>query len=567
MTVKKTFTLVVIFTVLQIILMTFLMFFNTKRMQDMKHYQFIQSETKAALSSKIINYLSDIQLRGFNISTAYDDWIRQRDSIDSNFNYLLKAPITKKFDQDFSIQLDLMIRSWEMLKERFKNIEGILLQMQNIKFSSNVEKTAVEVGGVKKVHADSDSDAANLLYSLFEEVEPEAEGIYRLYVTLSKIMVQTEHSIAIQLKKTELQVEIISVLIAFMSCLTLCLTIILTIKRMHKDELILGMNLFEQTQTLVVAARENAATAQDQSAAVKEIVATMEESNELSENISKKIKNVSHIAEKTSLDVTEGVSSIEKNVNQLHEIFSANKKTIEGMKELDEKIETIWDIVNLINNVADQAKIIAFNAELEASNAGEAGKSFRIVANEIRRLSDSIIDGTKEIKQRITEIQKSSDTLIITSKNGTKKINEGYENAKELKDKFKSIKDSAEVTADSAGDITEIIQQQASASEQILITLKQISNGVENFSSATDNISASSENIRTMSEEMTDIKEKEKKSAKKRYRIEKKLAKRQEKSEIKKERQARKQLRKEKKMNKNTQKELTAAKGGAKKWK
>ena len=567
MTVKKTFTLVVIFTVLQIILMTFLMFFNTKRMQDMKHYQFIQSETKAALSSKIINYLSDIQLRGFNISTAYDDWIRQRDSIDSNFNYLLKAPITKSFDQDFSIQLDLMIRSWEMLKERFKNIEGILLQMQNIKFSSNVEKTAVEVGGVKKVHADSDSDAANLLYSLFEEVEPEAEGIYRLYVTLSKIMVQTEHSIAIQLKKTELQVEIISVLIAFMSCLTLCLTIILTIKRMHKDELILGMNLFEQTQTLVVAARENAATAQDQSAAVKEIVATMEESNELSENISKKIKNVSQIAEKTSLDVTEGVSSIEKNVNQLHEIFSANKKTIEGMKELDEKIETIWDIVNLINNVADQAKIIAFNAELEASNAGEAGKSFRIVANEIRRLSDSIIDGTKEIKQRITEIQKSSDTLIITSKNGTKKINEGYENAKELKDKFKSIKDSAEVTADSAGDITEIIQQQASASEQILITLKQISNGVENFSSATDNISASSENIRTMSEEMTDIKEKEKKAAKKRYRIEKKLAKRQEKSEIKKERQARKQLRKEKRMNKNTQKELTAAKGGAKKWK
>ena len=567
MTVKKTFTLVVIFTVLQIILMTFLMFFNTKRMQDMKHYQFIQSETKAALSSKIINYLSDIQLRGFNISTAYDDWIRQRDSIDSNFNYLLKAPITKSFDQDFSIQLDLMIRSWEMLKERFKNIEGILLQMQNIKFSSNVEKTAVEVGGVKKVHADSNSDAANQLYSLFEEVEPEAEGIYRLYVTLSKIMVQTEHSIAIQLKKTELQVEIISVLIAFMSCLTLCLTIILTIKRMHKDELILGMNLFEQTQTLVVAARENAATAQDQSAAVKEIVATMEESNELSENISKKIKNVSQIAEKTSLDVTEGVSSIEKNVNQLHEIFSANKKTIEGMKELDEKIETIWDIVNLINNVADQAKIIAFNAELEASNAGEAGKSFRIVANEIRRLSDSIIDGTKEIKQRITEIQKSSDTLIITSKNGTKKINEGYENAKELKDKFKSIKDSAEVTADSAGDITEIIQQQASASEQILITLKQISNGVENFSSATDNISASSENIRTMSEEMTDIKEKEKKAAKKRYRIEKKLAKRQEKSEIKKERQARKQLRKEKRMNKNTQKELTAAKGGAKKWK
>ena len=264
----------------------------------------------------------------------------------------------------------------------------------------------------------------------------------------------------------------------------------------------IGERLFEEAQNLVVATKETAATSQDSSAAVKEIVATMEDSNVLSENISTKIKDVSSIANQTSTDVTEGVAQIEQNVAQLHEIFDANQQTIDGIKILSEKIESIWDIVTLINNVADQAKIIAFNAELEASTAGEAGKSFRIVANEIRRLSDGIIDGTREIKEKINEIQHSSDSLILASESGTEKINAGYENARGLEAKFANIRSSAEITATSADGIAEIIRQQASASEQILIALKEISAGVENFTVATDNISLASENVRKISEDL-----------------------------------------------------------------
>ncbi|WP_191018056.1 methyl-accepting chemotaxis protein [Treponema zioleckii] len=264
----------------------------------------------------------------------------------------------------------------------------------------------------------------------------------------------------------------------------------------------ISAELFEEAQNLVVSAKETAATSQDSSAAVKEIVATMEDTNDLSENISRKIKDVSSVANNTSSDVVDGVAQLDLNVRQLHEIFDANQGTIEGIKILSEKIESIWDIVSLINNVADQAKIIAFNAELEASSAGEAGKSFRIVANEIRRLSDGIIDGTREIKEKITEVQHSSDSLILASESSTAKINEGYENARGLDEKFNNIKKSAEITAKSADDIADIIQQQASASEQILIAIKEIASGVENFTVATDNISTAAENVRKISEDL-----------------------------------------------------------------
>ncbi len=264
--------------------------------------------------------------------------------------------------------------------------------------------------------------------------------------------------------------------------------------------------LVTEVQNLVVAAKENAATSQDQSAAVKEIVATMTDNNALSENISSKIKDVASLAGKTSTDVTGGVAFLADNVKQLNEIATANSQTIGGIKSLGEKIDNIWDIVTLINSVADQAKIIAFNAELEASSAGEAGKNFHIVATEIRRLADGIIDGTREIKERITEIQQSSDSLILASESGTEKINSGVNSAAALSQRFESIKNASEITAASASDITQIIQQQVAASEQILITLKQIAAGVENFTAATDNISASSIKLRQIADGLQQLK-------------------------------------------------------------
>ncbi len=272
----------------------------------------------------------------------------------------------------------------------------------------------------------------------------------------------------------------------------------LIMSRMKARERGASERLIDETYELADSSRKNAATAQDQSAAVKEIVATMEDNTSLSESISRKIKDVSAVAKKTSGDVAEGVSYMEENVRQLHEISAANRSTIEGIKDLGDKIENIWDIVTLINSVADQAKIIAFNAELEASAAGEAGNNFHIVASEIRRLANGIIDGTKEIKEQISEIQQSSDTLILASESGTEKIKRGVDNARNLQLRFDSIKNASEITADSAGDITTIIQQQTAASEQILITLRQIAAGVENFSAATESISLASERLKAI---------------------------------------------------------------------
>lgn len=263
--------------------------------------------------------------------------------------------------------------------------------------------------------------------------------------------------------------------------------------------------LSQSTGDLSVTSREISTTSNQQAAAVKEIVATMEDSTKLSRGIQTKIEEVSRIATGTKDNVASGFSIIEENKVKMKEITMTNSDTIVGIKSLGEQIDSIWDIVNIINSIADQTKIIAFNAELEASAAGEAGKNFEIVASEIRRLADNTVSSTREIKAKINEIQQASDNLIVSSEEGTDKIKEGLRLSIELEKLFSQILEHSELSASSAGQINLSINQEVAAFEQIFLTLKQISEGINNFVESTGFTTKTSVSISRMAEELNEV--------------------------------------------------------------
>ncbi len=256
--------------------------------------------------------------------------------------------------------------------------------------------------------------------------------------------------------------------------------------------------LLDSVQDLTVSSQEISSTSNQQAAAVKEIVSTMEDSDQLARSIASKIEHVTEMTKSTKQVVNNGVTILQDSLSKMQEIQGANTKTISEMKALGNKIESIWDIVNMINGVADQTKIIAFNAELEASSAGEAGKNFQIVASEIRRLADSTVASTNEIKSKIDEIQQSSDNLVTTSEGETLKITEGWDLSKNLEKLFGEIRQSAEITDQSADQIALSINQQVSAFEQILQTLKQISEGIDSFVISTKSTTGAAEKLKEM---------------------------------------------------------------------
>ncbi|MDR1930200.1 MAG: methyl-accepting chemotaxis protein, partial [Treponema sp.] len=252
------------------------------------------------------------------------------------------------------------------------------------------------------------------------------------------------------------------------------------------------------------SAKEITTTANEQSASVSEIVTTMEGSKNLSEQIAAKTIEVAELAGQIQDLSRKGAELRTANQDMMEDIRDQNLKIIHEIRNLTDMINRIGEAIRIIDGIADQTKLIAFNASLEASSSGEAGARFSVVAAEIRRFADNVVESTREIKQKIEEVQGASQTLIAEANNGTKQIELGYERMSEQKTVFERIVDNSQSGATLSQQISNLSKQQELASSQIFTALKEISAGVKQFVTATASTSKTADSLNLMSEELKD---------------------------------------------------------------
>lgn len=250
------------------------------------------------------------------------------------------------------------------------------------------------------------------------------------------------------------------------------------------------------------SSKEITTTANEQSASVSEIVSTMEGSKNLSEQIALKTGEVARLAKETQELSCKGAELREANQTMMEDIRNQNQKIISEIRGLSDMIVRISEAIRIIDGIADQTKLIAFNASLEASSSGEAGARFSVVASEIRRFADNVVESTKEIKQKIEEVQGASQALISEANSGSRQIETGYERMSEQKAVFESIVGNSQNVAVSSQQISNLSKQQELASSQIFTALKEISAGVKQFVIATSSTSKIADSLNGMSEEL-----------------------------------------------------------------
>ena len=269
----------------------------------------------------------------------------------------------------------------------------------------------------------------------------------------------------------------------------------------------IGTKIDGYSKDLVTISTQTQATAVEQSTGTAEILSIMKEADNFSHEIDTKTSEVSEIASKTAESVQNGTQFLADNMVKMFAISRANTSTTNGIRDVNEKINSIWEIVSIINSIADQTKIIAFNAELESTNVNENGRNFRNVSNEIRRLANGTMDRTKEIKERINEVQLASDKLLESSQKCTEKINQGMELIESLENSFTIISKSASETAESSEEIEGRIKQETEAFEQIVTTLQQVSKNIESLSLSTKTITVTAGSLQTNSSELSNLRE------------------------------------------------------------
>ena len=221
------------------------------------------------------------------------------------------------------------------------------------------------------------------------------------------------------------------------------------------------------------------------SSSVVEISATMEEFSSTASQIAQHSQGVVERADKTLDDTKIGAAEVENLNFKINDISDNIQANLGEIVELGKKSKEINKVMEIINNIANQTKLIAFNAALEAASAGEAGKRFGVVAVEIRRLADSVVESTSEIEGKITEILDSVNRLVMSSEKSFQLIQEGQEYASHTVSMLIESVDGVDETASAARQISLSTQQQQIASSQVVLALKDIEQGVR---FATDSI-------------------------------------------------------------------------------
>jgi len=214
------------------------------------------------------------------------------------------------------------------------------------------------------------------------------------------------------------------------------------------------------------------------SSSVVEISSTMEEFSSTASQIAQHSHGVVERADRTLDDTKNGATEVENLNFKINDISQNIQANLTEIVELGKKSKEINKVMEIINNIANQTKLIAFNAALEAASAGEAGKRFGVVAVEIRRLADSVVESTSEIEGKITEILDSVNRLVMSSEKSFQLIQEGQQYASHTVAMLIESVDGVEETASAARQISLSTQQQQIASSQVVLALKDIEQGV-----------------------------------------------------------------------------------------
>ncbi|MGC4087654.1 MAG: CHASE3 domain-containing protein [Polyangiaceae bacterium] len=218
---------------------------------------------------------------------------------------------------------------------------------------------------------------------------------------------------------------------------------------------------------LQAAANQQATGAKEQATAMSEITTTISELLVTSRQIAESSRRVAAIASDTRSAAQSGDQLVQRTTESIGGMRRQIDLVVTHMLDLGKKSQEIGGILALIEELAEQTNILAINATIEAAGAGEAGKRFSVVADEVRRLADRVGGSTKEIRDLIDEVRAAVNTTVMATEGGTKAIDAGARQFSEAAAAFGQIVGLVGSTSEAAREIELSTKQQSTAVEQV----------------------------------------------------------------------------------------------------
>ena len=217
-----------------------------------------------------------------------------------------------------------------------------------------------------------------------------------------------------------------------------------------------------------------AAGAAETATAVNETTATVEEVKQTAQLASQKAKYVSESAQKVSQVSQTGRKSVEDAVQGMHRIQEQMESIAESIVRLSEQSQAIGEIIATVNDLAEQSNLLAVNAAIEATKAGEQGKGFVVVAQEIKSLAEQSKQATAQVRTILGDIQKATAAAVLATEQGNKAVEAGVRQSAETGESIRLLTESIVEAAQAATQIAASSQQQMVGMDQVALAMENI---------------------------------------------------------------------------------------------
>jgi methyl-accepting chemotaxis protein len=226
------------------------------------------------------------------------------------------------------------------------------------------------------------------------------------------------------------------------------------------------------------SAEQMAAGTQEQSSQSREISHSVEEMTKTIFETTAIASKAANASKHSGEIAKEGGKDVEQTIVGMNRIADVVNKSAVTVRALGKNSDQIGEIVQVINDIADQTNLLALNAAIEAARAGEQGRGFAVVADEVRKLAERTSKATKEIATMIRQIQKDTEDAVVSMRAGTQEVDRGKSLADKAGDSLKKI-------INYADDVVEMVNKVAASSEHQSLTADQISKNIEGISTVT----------------------------------------------------------------------------------
>ena len=245
--------------------------------------------------------------------------------------------------------------------------------------------------------------------------------------------------------------------------------------------------------------------AADSAARLGEAASAMNEMNATVQEVARNASSAANASAETRAKALAGADVVSKSVNSIEEMRTASLALRDDMTELNEHAQSISHIMGVISDIADQTNLLALNAAIEAARAGEAGRGFAVVADEVRKLAEKTMASTAEVGKATTAIQTSTNKSMDGMAKTIERLEEATQYARESGVALQEIVANVEATTDQVNAIATAAEEQSAASEEITRSIAEVNNLSSQTAQAMSEASQAIEQLAEQTQQMNNL--------------------------------------------------------------